>query len=92
MRWVDVAAVGLSQPGAIEPATGRISAAANFPWVDVPLRELLAEALGVRVVMVEDADAAMLAELQRGGAAAAPAVQAVGGGGVAADVAVEAAG
>ena len=30
--WGDVAAVGLSQPGAIDSTTGRIAAAANFPW------------------------------------------------------------
>ena len=79
--WTEVAAVGLSQPGAIDPATGRVAAAANFPWVDAPLREALGERLGVDVTMVEDAEAALVAELQPGGGAVGSAAAAASGGG-----------
>lgn len=76
LGWSSVGAVGLSQPGAIEPATGHVAAAANFPWpAHTPLRELLEAKLGggVRVVMVADAEAALLAELLPAGAAGRPA-------------------
>ena len=74
ITWSDIAAVGLSQPGAIDRTTGLVAAAANFPlWeVDVDLRSAVAEALQKRVILIEDADAALLAELQPGGAAAPP--------------------
>ena len=70
-----VAAVGVSQPGHIDPTTGRVEAAANLPWQDAPLREELAQRLDLRldaVTLVEDGDAALLAELARGGAGAPP--------------------
>jgi N-acetylmuramic acid 6-phosphate (MurNAc-6-P) etherase/predicted NBD/HSP70 family sugar kinase/ribosomal protein S18 acetylase RimI-like enzyme len=92
--WSEIAAVGLSQPGAIDAASGRVSAAANFPWRDAPLREALQAALGTSVTMIEDADAALLAELQPGGAAAStvrPHVAAllVIGGGVGSSLAID---
>jgi glucokinase len=92
--WSEIAAVGLSQPGAIDASTGRVSAAANFPWRDVPLREELQAALGIAVTIIEDADAALLAELQPGGAAATatrPHVAAlvVLGGGVGSSLAID---
>ena len=67
--WKGIRAVGVSQPGHIDPATGRVEAAANLPWSDVPLCDALASALRKRTVVVEDAYAALLAELTRGGAA-----------------------
>ena len=91
--------VGVSQPGHVDPETGRVAAAANLPWRDVPLGSALAAALNCeasRVCVLEDADAAMLAELAEGGAAAAPpdagaahtAAMFVIGGGVGSSVAI----
>ena len=65
----DVAAVGVGSPGHI--LGGVVKAAANFPaWRDVPLAMLLGAALGKPVRLVNDADAALLAEVWVGAAAA----------------------
>lgn len=73
--WETVTAVGLSQPGAIDAASGCVAAAANFPqWPEkTPLRQQVEAKLGVPTVMLEDSQAAMMAELVAGGAAAPPA-------------------
>jgi len=95
----DLDGVGVSQPGHVDPETGCVAAAANLPWRDVPLGLALAAALKrepSRVCVLEDADAAMLAELAEGGAAAAPpeagathtAAMFVIGGGVGSSVAI----
>ena len=73
VEWRDLGAVGVSQPGHIDLDTGRVEAAANLPWQDAPLREELSTRLGVPVVLVEDGDAALFAELAPKGAAAPPA-------------------
>ena len=86
--WESVAAVSLSQPGHVDASTGRVAAAANFPsWVDVPFREKLEAQLGKPVTLLEDADAAMLAELRPNGAAAFDATSAAAAASLAADAA-----
>ena len=62
------AAVGVGIPCLIEPATGVAMACNHFPLLDVPLRDLLAERLGLPVVVDNDANAAMLAERRHGAA------------------------
>ncbi len=54
--------VGLGVPAVIEFATGRARAAPNIPLHDVPLREVLSERTGLRVVVDNDATVAALAE------------------------------
>jgi len=65
----DLEAVGASCPGPLEARTGRILAPPNLPgWVDVPLADWLAEALGAPARVENDADAAALAEWRTGAA------------------------
>ena len=66
--WDNVASVGLSVPGPVDPRRGMILWAPNLPgWCDVPLGELLSRAVGKPVFLGNDANLAALAE-QRFGA------------------------
>ncbi|MDQ6606210.1 MAG: ROK family protein, partial [Actinomycetota bacterium] len=56
------AAVGIGVPSVVEFATGRIVTSVNIPLVDVPLRKVLGEHLGVPVFVDNDATVAALAE------------------------------
>lgn len=59
--------VGVSSPGPVDPRTGVIHWAPNFPgWRDVPLANLLARALERRVVTGNDANLAALSEQRQG--------------------------
>jgi glucokinase len=63
----ELAGIGLSAPGPIDPATRRIQGPPNLPgWLDVPAPDLLAEALGRPVHLENDANAAALAEWRFG--------------------------
>ena len=55
-----VTAVGVAVPGIVED--GVVRYAANLAWRDVPLRALLADALGLPVTVAHDVGAAALAE------------------------------
>ncbi|MBA2338585.1 MAG: ROK family protein [Acidimicrobiia bacterium] len=63
-RHGPVDAAGLGTPGAFDPAEGTIVMFPNFPgdWVNRPLRQPVAEALGLPVTMINDARALTLAE------------------------------
>lgn len=54
--------VGVVMPGVVDPATGLAVASYFLGWANVPIRELLAEALGLPVYVDNDANAAALAE------------------------------
>ncbi|MFI5800653.1 ROK family protein [Streptomyces sp. NPDC051677] len=56
------AAAGVAVPGIVDEANGIASYAANLGWRDVPLRELLATALGVPVALGHDVRTGGLAE------------------------------
>ena len=63
----DLAAVGVSAPGPVDPVRGEILHPPNLPgWGTVPLRDLLAGALGAPVRVENDANAAALAEWRYG--------------------------
>src|SRR3954452_16355928 len=64
----EVLAVGVGVPCLVTPGTGVAMACNHFPLVDVPLRDLLAERLGLRVVVDNDATAALVAEWRYGAA------------------------
>jgi len=65
----DLAAIGLSSPGPIDPDTRRILSPPNLPgWRDVPAPAVLEDTLGCPCFLENDANAAALAEWQFGAA------------------------
>jgi glucokinase len=64
----EVRAVGVGVPCLIEPVSGTVMACNHFDLLDVPLRDLLAERIGLPVVVDNDANAALFAEWQFGAA------------------------
>jgi glucokinase len=62
IRPDDLAAVGIGVPSVVEFVTGRVVSSVNIPLVDVPLRKVLGERLGVPVFVDNDATVAALAE------------------------------
>ena len=62
-----LAAVGVSCGGPLDAETGTILAPPNLPsWKAVPVKQLLADALGVPVVAENDANATAIAEFRLG--------------------------
>lgn len=61
-RTLTVAGVGLAVPGQLDIASGRVVLSTNLGWCDVPLRDLVAEAVDVPVSMDRNANAGMLGE------------------------------
>jgi len=67
--FADVEAVGVSAPGPMDVAAGRILSPPNLPgWREVPLREWFAAAFDAPVAVENDADAGALAEWRYGAA------------------------
>jgi glucokinase len=64
----EVLAVGVGVPCLVTPGAGVAMACNHFPIVDLPLRDLLAERLGLPVVVDNDATAALVAEWRYGAA------------------------
>jgi glucokinase len=64
----EVRAVGVGVPCLIEPHSGIAMACNHLPLIDVPLRDLLAERIGLPVVVDNDANAALVAEWRHGAA------------------------
>ncbi len=61
--------VGVSLPGGVDAAGGFVRNPPNMPgWDGAPVRDVLAKALGARVALENDANAAALAEWQFGAA------------------------
>jgi glucokinase len=58
----EVEAVGVGVASMVDFVAGRVVDSVNLPLADVPLRDLLAERLGVPVVIDNDANAAALGE------------------------------
>jgi len=55
--------VGVSLPGLVDPSTGTALYIPYFPWRDLPVSELISKAVGLPVVIDNDANAVALAEL-----------------------------
>lgn len=61
--WSDIAGIGIGIPGLIDSRTGIVRACVNLKgWHDVQLRELAQEAMGQRVIVDNDANAAAFGE------------------------------
>lgn len=62
-----VTAVGVGSPGPIDSRTGVVTAPPNLPgWQNVPLKQLIEEALGITTFLENDANAAALGEYRFG--------------------------
>ena len=67
IRRSNLRAVGIGAPGLINPETGILFTAPNLPgWSEVPLREIIAEKMNKRTFLINDANAAALAEFEYG--------------------------
>jgi glucokinase len=66
LRSPDAAAVGVGVPSVVEFATGRIRYSVNIPLLDLPLRRILSERIGLPVYVENDASCAALAEATEG--------------------------
>jgi glucokinase len=64
----DVRAVGLGIPSLVDARTGVARSTVHLPLRDVPIRDVMAERLGVPVAVDNDANAAMVAEHRYGAA------------------------
>jgi glucokinase len=64
----EVAAAGLGIPCTIDQEAGVAIAAVNLPLIDVPIRELMRERLGLPVFIDNDVNTAILAEHRFGAA------------------------
>ncbi|MEH6940391.1 ROK family glucokinase [Bacillus sp. JJ722] len=62
----DVIGVGMGAPGPIDESTGIIYEAVNLGWINYPLRDQLAAATGLPVVVENDANIAALGEMWKG--------------------------
>ena len=59
----ELAGVGIGSPGPLDPFRGIVFTMPNMPgWVDVPLRDILAERTGLSIELGNDANAAALGE------------------------------
>jgi predicted NBD/HSP70 family sugar kinase/biotin operon repressor len=58
-----IEAVGVSLPGLVDPSTGNAVYVPYFKWRDIPISELISTAVGLPVVIDNDANAVALAEL-----------------------------
>lgn len=64
----DISCCGICAPGPLDMVGGRIMKSPNMAWDAVPIRDDLAAALNIPVVMENDANAGVLAELFFGSA------------------------
>ena len=58
-----IEAVGVSLPGLVDPSTGNAVYVPYFKWRDIPIAKKIGEAVGLPVIIDNDANAVALAEL-----------------------------
>lgn len=58
-----IEAVGVSLPGLVDPATGSAVYIPYFQWRDIPVSQVISTAVGLPVIIDNDANAVALAEL-----------------------------
>ena len=67
VRTPECQAVGMAVPSVVDFAAGRVRFSVNVPLADLPLRDLLADRVGLPVFVDNDASVAALAEASRDG-------------------------
>jgi glucokinase len=65
---IEVAGIGVGAPGPLDTARGIVIVAPNLGWRDMPLRDRIAEGLGLVATLENDANCATLGEWWRGAA------------------------
>ena len=65
-KRADIASIGVGVPGPVEPNTGEVIKCINLGWAKIPLKEILENALQIKVSVGNDATLAGLAELKVG--------------------------
>ncbi|HEY3039853.1 MAG TPA: ROK family transcriptional regulator [Pyrinomonadaceae bacterium] len=58
-----IEAVGVSLPGLVDPSTGNAVYVPYFKWRDIPISKMISAAIGLPVIIDNDANAVALAEL-----------------------------
>lgn len=66
LRLGDIAAIGIAAPGAMDMPRGVVLDAPNLGWIDLPLRDILRDRFGKRVVLENDVNAAVWGEYASG--------------------------
>jgi len=61
-----VVGMGIGSPGPLDRASGVVLNTPNLGWVDVPLRDMLSNAVGLRATLDNDANCATFGEWWRG--------------------------
>lgn len=64
----EVVGIGIGVPGPISPDGGTVVRAVNLDWEQLPLKALIEQELGVKVCLLNDANAAALGEMWQGAA------------------------
>jgi len=63
LKTSDIAGIGIAAAGIIDTKEGIVTTSPNLPgWRDVPLRDIIAERLGLTTYLINDASAAALGE------------------------------
>lgn len=59
--------LGIGVPGVVDPLSKHVQSPPNLPgWDNVPLQQIVSDALGIKVVVENDANAGAIAELRAG--------------------------
>jgi len=65
-NWADVSSIGIGLPGFLDRARGQVIEAVNLHWNDVPIVQMVREALAKDVVIDNDGNLAALGEVWLG--------------------------
>jgi len=69
LAWSDIRGVGLGSPGTMDIPAGLLIDPPNLPgWVNFPIRERVAERIGIQTILQNDANAAAYGEYWAGAA------------------------
>lgn len=66
LRVTDLVGVGIGVPGPVDPASGVVREAVNLRWSNTPVGDMLAERVGLPVVVDNDVNVAVYGEAKHG--------------------------